>query len=116
MQGERFKMPEPESILQGHKTIIRNFGQVMKDLRREPQHVMKYFTKDLATPVTMEGNRLILNSKFTRQQLSKSLENYAKQYVLCSECGKPDTHFETQQGIRVLRCQACGAVKAVKKV
>lgn len=113
---ERFEIPAPEAYIQGNRTIVKNFSQIVKTLRRDEKHMMKFITKESATSANIEGQRLILNSKFSQRQVSEMISNYAKQYVLCQECGKPDTRIMDHQGVKMLKCEACGALSPLKKV
>ena len=49
--------------------------------------------------------------KITLQTL---LERYVKEYVICGECGKPDTQLVLETRIMRKRCDACGASISVK--
>ncbi|MFA4983666.1 MAG: translation initiation factor IF-2 subunit beta, partial [Candidatus Micrarchaeia archaeon] len=64
MAFERFETPAIESMLQGSKTIIRNFDVILQKIRRPPEMLSKYFSKELAIPATIEGSRLVLHGKF----------------------------------------------------
>jgi translation initiation factor 2 subunit 2 len=48
--------------------------------------------------------------------VDKKIELYAKEYVLCPECGKPDTKFLREDRFLFLRCEACGWKHPIKKV
>jgi len=113
---ERFQMPLVDSMIQGHKTFVRNFDQILKAIERSEDHVCKFITKEVATAVAVDKGKMVINGKFGMIQVSKMFESYLKQYVLCHECGKPDTHIEDQQGVKMLKCQACGARSPVKKL
>ncbi|MFW6225798.1 MAG: translation initiation factor IF-2 subunit beta, partial [bacterium] len=39
---------------------------------------------------------------------------YAEEFVLCPECGKPDTELIKEEGITKLHCLACGAKHPVQ--
>lgn len=113
--GERFEIPTLEVFVEGNKTIIRNFSQILQKIRRTPEHILKYFSKEFAVPATPEGDRLILHRKLNRDLLNKKFNEYVKTYVICEQCGKPDTHIEdTGHRSKVLVCEACGARSAVK--
>jgi translation initiation factor 2 subunit 2 len=116
LMKERFELTEPDSFIQGNKTVVKNFSVIIKQIRREPVQMMKFLTKELATPATIDNERLILNTKLSRSQVSAAFLGFVKQYVLCSVCGKPDTHFEEKQGAKILKCEACGAHTAIKKL
>ncbi len=116
LQKERFELMPAESIIEGNKTIVRNFSQIAKQVRREEQHIAKFLTKELGAQINVEEGRLIINTRFSNHQVNRAFLAYTKQYVLCSVCGKPDTHFEERQGVKVLICSACGAQNAIKKL
>ncbi|MCK4327331.1 MAG: translation initiation factor IF-2 subunit beta [Candidatus Diapherotrites archaeon] len=112
----RFKMPVFESFIQGNQTIIQNFTDVTGALRRDEKHLMKFLSKELATPADLDGRRLILKGKHRDKTLNGRLEKYVKEYVLCTECGKPDTNLLTQGGVNFMRCEACGARSPVSVI
>lgn len=111
---ERFEIPKPQVLIQGTKTIIQNFGAIIKQINREEKHVLKFFTKESGAAVNAEEGRAIFNAKLSETQINTIMENYIKMYVLCHECGKPDTHFIEQHGVKILKCEACGATSPVK--
>jgi translation initiation factor 2 subunit 2 len=113
---DRFEIPVIEIILQGNQTIIKNFSTVCEIFRREPQHLLKYLTKELATPANFDGNKAILQSKIPQGLIQKKLEAYAKEYVICKECKRPDTKLIKDARIVFLKCEACGAKTSVKLI
>lgn len=117
LKKERFELPRLETLIQGSKTIVKNFGPAMKTINRDPKHGMKFFTREFAVPIAFADGKLAMNGKFSEDVIGKSFKNYIEQYVLCHECGKPDTRIlEQQAGIKILKCDACGASKPVKRL
>jgi translation initiation factor 2 subunit 2 len=116
LEKARFEIPEFESFIQGNRTIVKNFAAVLKIIRREEKHFLKFLTKELATPGSMEEGRLILNGKFLQPQLQSLLKSYVETYVLCHECKKPDTKIAEEQGVKMLKCEACGAFSPIRKL
>jgi len=114
--SERFEVPIVETIVQGNQTIIKNFTQIYQTLRRGPKHLSKFLTKELATPANFDGTRLILQSRIPRGLIQKKLEAYTKDYVICKECGRPDTKLIKEDRIIFLKCEACGAKASVKSI
>jgi translation initiation factor 2 subunit 2 len=106
---KRFQMPQVVSEVQGNKTILKNFFEIASSLRREPNHLAKYFTKELAAPASIQSDTLVLQTKVGRESLQKKLENYVKEFVYCKVCGQPDTKLEKEDRINFLKCDACGA-------
>lgn len=116
LEESRFEMPKVVSAIQGSKTIFKNFSEIAKKIRREEKHFFKFITKELAVAGFIEGGRLILNGKFTNYQIQKVVEAYINTYVLCPECKKPDTHFIEEHGVKMLKCEACGAISPIRKL
>ena len=114
--SERFELPVLESNLQGKKTIIRNFSKALKTIKRKEKHFYKYITKETATAATIDGPKLILNGKFYPDMIGKIFTKYLQEFVLCHECGKPDTEINERNGVKVLKCTACGALNPLKKL
>ena len=113
---ERFEMPVADSFIQGQKTNVKNFGSILKTIRREPEHMLKYITKEIGTQATTQEDRLVLNGKFTSKQVNDIFTNYIKMYVLCHECLRPDTKIADEHGVKLLKCEACGASSPVKRL
>ncbi len=114
---ERFELPAAEVITQGNKTLIKNFDVITNKLRREPKHMAKYLFKELAVPGTIEGGRLILNSKLPERMIVEKIKNYIEIFLTCKQCKLPDTRLtEVDRGIYMMVCEACGARSAVPKV
>lgn len=113
---ERYELPKLESNVQGKKTIIKNFSQVMKSLNRDEKQLFKYITKETATATTMEEGKLVLTGKFYPEVINKLWSNYLNEYVICAECKKPDTEIVERNGIKVLKCTACGAMNPLRKI
>jgi translation initiation factor 2 subunit 2 len=109
--ASRFSLPDPEVRQEGNVTVYENFQSTLDTLGREAGHVMKFFQNEVGTSANIdERGRLRLTGEFRQRRVREALENYADGYVLCSECGLPDTRLEKENGAEVLRCEACGAL------
>lgn len=116
-KSERFETPVVDSFIQGTKTLIRNFDFISQKLRREPAFIAKYLFKELAARGEFEGGRLLLQGKFTDRTLNERIQLFTKTYVVCKECGKPDTNLkDVERGVKQLVCEACGARASVKSL
>lgn len=109
ISGERFEIPEAETQKEGNKTIIRNFKALADTFGREPKHLSKFLLREMGTAGHIDDGELILNGKFRRGSINQKIQQYAETYVLCSECGKPDTNMTKEKGVELLKCEACGA-------
>lgn len=110
----RFEIPKVEGHFEGKKTIITNFIQVASQLRRKQEHLQKFLLKELATSGQIEGDRLILNNKIPSAKINAKIEDYAKEFVLCKECKKPDTEIIKEDRLTFVHCLACGAKHSVR--
>lgn len=113
--GERFVVPEPKLITEGKTTVLENFAAIADKLNRDPGHVFKFLLKELGTAGKHEGQRAIFQGKFNSGVVSQLIEAYVKDFVTCSECGRPDTHLIKVERFLTLRCDACGAHRPVSK-
>jgi len=111
---ERFEIPKVLGHIQGNKTVITNFFKIAGVLRRDPQHFLKYLLRELATPGIIDGQRLILGRKISSNLINTKVEQYANDFVLCSECKKPDTILKKEERVLTIKCMACGAKHTVK--
>jgi translation initiation factor 2 subunit 2 len=116
--GERFEISKAEGHFEGKKTIITNFLQIADYIRRKPEHFQKFLLKELASSGQMEGDRLVLNLKVPSAKINQKIEEYVKEFVLCKECGKPDTELIKDANSRqmFIHCLACGAKHPVSKI
>ncbi len=110
---ERFEVPEPDVMIEGKSTIVRNFIDIAESINREPEHLLAFLLKELGTPGNLEGRRVVFKSKVAESLISERINEYIQTYVLCSECGRPDTRLVREGRILMLECDACGAKRPV---
>ena len=111
--ASRFSLPDPEVRQEGNVTVYENFQSTLDTLDRREDHVMKYLQNELGTSASIdERGRLRLTGEFRQRRVQEAMEEYAEGFVLCSECGLPDTRLEKENGAEILRCEACGARSA----
>jgi len=112
--GERFEIPKISGHFEGKKTILTNFFQIAAHIRRSPEHFQKFILKELAASGQKEGDRLVLNMKVPSGKINQKIEEYVKEFVLCKECGKPDTELIKEDRLTFIHCLACGAKHSVR--
>jgi translation initiation factor 2 subunit 2 len=112
--GERFEIPKVEGRFEGKKTAITNFFAITSYLRREPEHFLKYLSRELATPAVIENERVILNKRVSSREINPKIESYVKEFVTCKQCGKPDTEIVKEGKANFMKCLACGAKQAIR--
>ncbi|MHA2365986.1 MAG: translation initiation factor IF-2 subunit beta [Candidatus Hodarchaeales archaeon] len=113
-QKSRFELPKIESFIEGNRTIIPNWKEVARQIRRD-EHFAKLMARELATSYEKDkAGRLAFAGKFHNMALNKHLSDYVRQYVICNECHKPDTGLIRDGRMLILVCEACGARHSVK--
>ena len=112
--GERFEIPKVEGHFEGKKTILTNFFQIASFLRRNPEHFQKFMLRELAASGQREGDRLVLNMTVPSAKINQKIEQYVKEFVLCEQCGKPDTELVKEDRLSFIKCMACGAKHSVR--
>lgn len=110
---ERFELPELDVLQEGKITVLRNFIDVTDKVRRDPQHLLQFLLKELGTPGNIEGRRAVFKAKISPQQINDKIRTYTETYVICSECGLPDTKIVREDRTLMLECEACGARRPI---
>lgn len=112
--GERFVMPQLDVLQEGKITIVRNMADVLDRLNRPSDHLVPILLREVGTAGSYEDGRLTLQAKVAPDNLQARLEKYVETYVICGECGRPDTHLMKEDRTTVLKCDACGAHRPIK--
>ena len=111
---ERFETPAVDSFVQGSKTLVRNFDIILQKIRRPPEMLTRYFSKEMAVPASVQSGKLVLNGKFYARNLQDKLQAFVDAAVVCKECKRPDTKIIEKDGVKTLVCEACGARAPVR--
>jgi translation initiation factor 2 subunit 2 len=110
----RFEIPTAKGHIQGNMTVINNFYQLAIDLGRPKEHLMKFLLKELATRGDLTDKALLLKRKVNSPVVNEKIKKYAIEYVICPECGKPDTKIVKEGNVTFMRCMACGSKHMLK--
>jgi translation initiation factor 2 subunit 2 len=110
----RLEVPQPQIIWVGQKTIFRNFMEFPKALRRDPEKILLYLNKELASAGYIQSERVIFLGRKTPSSFNALIDRYVKDYVICPVCGSPDTRTEKNKKLGFLICEACGAKSSIK--
>jgi translation initiation factor 5 len=115
----RYKMPAVFGKIEGSgngiKTAIPNITDVGLSLHRVPGEVNKFFGCELGAQTTYneETDRAIVNGAHTDDTLQKLIHRYIELFVLCPNCGLPETEYKIKNECIFHRCAACGAKEMV---
>lgn len=115
----RYKMPTVYGKLEGRgngsKTVIPNISDVALSLHRDPGEVNKFFGCEMGAQTTYnaETDRAVVNGHHQDKTLQQMVHKYIQAYVLCPNCGLPETEYKIKSGIIYHKCAACGAKEMV---
>lgn len=110
---ERFTIPRQQVMQVGRRTVLLNFKEICDELRRDPEHVLKFLSREMATLATFDGTRVVFQGRFGRDTISNLLEIYTDKYVICPVCKRPDTRIVREKRLWFLQCEACGARSSI---
>jgi len=118
VQAKRERLELPRIVIQtvGMRTTISNFKEIADSLDRDPLHVLKFLTREMATAATFHDSRAIFQGKFQRDSFERLLQRYLEGYVVCPVCKRPDTKIVKEKRLTFLVCNACGAKSSVKQL
>jgi len=112
---ERWTVPRPDVRRVGRRTVIMNFKEIADELRRDPEHLLKFLSGEMATLSRFDGTRVIFQGVFRVDSIRNLLEVYTKRYVICPVCKRPDTRVVREKRLWFLQCDACGARSSSEK-
>jgi translation initiation factor 2 subunit 2 len=116
VKSERLEFPRLHYARIGMRTVIYNFKEVADALDRDPQHMLKFLTGEMATAATVQGSRVIFQGKFSEDTFQRLIQRYLESYVVCPVCKRPDTKIVKEKRLSFLVCQACGAKSSIKQL
>ena len=113
---ERLEVPRLRMSVVGMRTIVHNFKEIADALNRDPQHIVKFLTGEMATAATVQEGRAIFQGKFNAETLNTLLQRYMESCIVCPVCKRPDTKIVREKRLSFLVCEACGAKSSVKSL
>ena len=113
---ERLEIPKLHYSKIGMRTVIFNFKEIADALDRDPLHLLKFLSGEMATAATMQGNRVIFQGKFQEDTFGRLMQRYLETFVVCPVCKRPDTRVVKEKRLSFLVCQACGARSSIKQL
>ena len=112
--GNRFELPIVDVMWEGQKTFLRNFSEFPKILRRDPDKVLQYLSKEFAVPAERLGDKAMFVGRRAPDDFTRLFQIYVKDYLECTTCKSPDTKVLKENRISFLVCEACGAKSNLK--
>jgi len=113
---KRFEVPRPVVTIVGSRTILQNFSEICNYINRDPQHLLKFLSREMATSGVIEGTRAVFQGRFEEYTIRHLIDRYIKEYVICPICKRPDTRIVKEKRFYFLVCEACGARSSLRPV
>lgn len=113
---ERLELPRIKYSIIGMRTVFHNFKEIAEALNRDPQHLLKFLSREMATAATIQQSRVIFKGKFSRQTFKRLIHSYMGQFVTCPVCKLPDTKIVKEKRLSFLVCEACGAKSSIREL
>ena len=113
-EHKRFELPRSRSAITGARTILFNFKEICDVLNRDPDMVLRFLSKEMATAGTLDRSRAIFQGRFRPDTLEKLLKRYVDEFVMCPICERPDTKIVKEKRLYFLVCEACGARSSIR--
>ena len=113
-ERSRWTMPEPDILIEGSQTILRNFADIVSAMDRDSNHVYQFLLNELGTSGTREQIRVMFKGRVPPMRIKEKLVAYVKAFILCDQCRAPDTRFVKEGRTTLLKCQASGATRPVR--
>jgi len=110
----RFELPTVDVMWEGQKTFLRNFAEFPRVLRRDPDKVLQYLSKEFAVPAERIGDKAMFIGRRDPDDFTRLFQIYVKDYLECPTCKSPDTKIVKENRISFLICEACGAKSTMK--
>src|SRR5215475_3675519 len=74
----RLEIPNPQVMWVGQRTIFRNFMEFPKALRREPEKLLLYLNKEMASAGYIAGDRVIFLGRKEPSSFGALIDRYVK--------------------------------------
>ena len=110
----RYKMPQPICKIEGRgngiKTAILNCATIARALQRSVDEIRKFIGYGLCTQTHNESanNRITINGEFTQREIQSQIFEFIERFVLCGDCGLPETVYRFSKHHLKYKCRSCG--------
>lgn len=115
--GIKYKIPPPNMIRDGKKSIFANIKEMSDRMHRPTEHIIQFLFAELGTSGSVDGSsRLVIKGRFTQKQLETVLRKYMTEYVSCKTCKSINTKLSKENRIYFLECNSCGSRRSVASI
>lgn len=105
----RYKMDKLIVTRQKNATCITNIKKVSKDIERNELMIIEHFKYKFNAPFTFK-NDIVKTSKIIEyEDFEFALREFIEHFVLCKNCGLPETEYLNEGKNIYINCRACSA-------
>ena len=85
-------------------------NDVARDLRTDPQYILKFFGFEKASQTTFKeaggknNTNYIINGEFSDPEMLKVLDKFIEKYVCCPKCKLPEMHMLVVNNVITGKC------------
>ena len=72
-ERSRWTMPQPDIMIEGSQTILRNFAEIVDAMDRDANHVFQYLLNELGTSGSRENVRIMLKGKVPPKRIKEKI-------------------------------------------
>ena len=72
-ERSRWTMPEPDVLIEGSQTILRNFSDIVDAMDRDANHVYQYLLNELGTSGTREQIRIMFKGRVPPKRIKEKI-------------------------------------------
>ena len=111
----RWSLPEPKVRSEGNVTVYENFKNTVEILNREADLVLKFLQNEFGTSANIDDTgRARLTGSFSTDRVFSVIKSFSQAYVICPECGLPDTKLQEKNNSLMLHCEGCGILSKIE--
>lgn len=116
LEHKRFEIPRPRCFVIGMRTVFRNYKEICDALNRDPRHLLKFLSREMATAGSIDRSRVVFQGRFRYDTFERLIKRYVDEFVICPVCKRPDTKIIKEKRLYFLICEACGAKSSIRLV
>jgi translation initiation factor 2 subunit 2 len=111
-------LPKLEINVTTTNTYWKNIKQVLKKIKRGPDHFVSLMNKEISDTNWLSGSKsdgVVIIGKIKKEKIISFIQNYIQNYVFCSVCKSTDTILKKNQSIRKYQviCSSCNSITTV---
>lgn len=113
-EEEQFKAPTVKVRAESGQTVILNWNELLRAANDQEKILLRFLSHQLATHGRITQGKVEFKGNLSSRKINNLVEEFVDKYIICSECGRPDTKLKKEKKHLLKKCQACGAWEFVE--